>query len=826
MSNNTEDSDPEYLSSTDDDIDVDDDCSDEEHIYVKSKPSWTRRRLQSEDFTSADNKIIAVKSFSELSNKNPTLTIKELLVIYKSMFSRTLDVGCKWIIDEIEKTILLSRNPDLIRVTKVCDDLKSSLNLEEEEEEEDEDEEEDSEDEEEIDDLVEDSEEGDEECEGIEIEIEEGTANIIMALLAASGKLGKQEGEKDTDNLTTFKKLLTTAVKSDNDTIKFFKELPDEKQKQYIDMITVFKDKSNNKSDLPYLFRLMELDIDDGTKQTIFDNITSFDRLSPSASEYNKRLNLINGIKRLPFGKMTKLPDDLVEAIASCQSNPGDKRKRSNDKMIAYLQKTSKNIDEKIYGHKETKNQTMRLIASMVSTGGSSKGGQCFALCGPPGTGKTQIAGEIAKALGRSFINFNLSGASDGDDLVGHNYAYEGALYGGIARSMMKAGVEDPVLLFDELDKVSKTAKGLEIINVLVHATDSTQNAKFQDKYFAGINIDLSKVVMIFSFNDRSEISPILLDRMKIIKVGGYKIYDKVVIAQKHLIPSIKKELGYNDCNYLFDDSVIRDMINQYTYEGGVRRLKELITDVMMEINLRKLTGQLVGGELPSSTMTITKSIIRDDIFKDRQYVRHIVPSETNQSGLVNGLWANAYGVGGLIPIEAHIIPTTSKFELLLTGMQGDVMQESMKVAKTVAWRLLPEDRKKQLMKKWKTEGPTGFHIHCPDGSTPKDGPSAGGAITTCIVSLMCDAKVDQTYAMTGEINLKGDITAIGGLEEKTFGALTAGIKTILYPLENKRDCDKIKEKFPELFDPTSTSYIKMIPISKIEEILDYVLIK
>ena len=183
-------------------------------------------------------------------------------------------------------------------------------------------------------------------------------------------------------------------------------------------------------------------------------------------------------------------------------------------------------------------------------------------------------------------------------------------------------------------------------------------------------------------------------------------------------------------------------------------------------------------------------------------------------------------GIGGLIPVEAHIIPSPVPFDLQLTGMQGDVMQESMKVAKTVAWNMLTPTLQTELRKNWKKSGPTGIHVHCPDGSTPKDGPSAGGAITTCLISLLRNIPIDQTYAMTGEINLQGKITAIGGLEEKTFGAITAGVKTVLYPKENQRDVDKIKEKFPELFDTNSKSYIRLIPVTCIEEILDKVLIK
>ena len=484
-------------------------------------------------------------------------------------------------------------------------------------------------------------------------------------------------------------------------------------------------------------------------------------------------------------------------------------------------------FDRVIYGHQETKNQVLRLIASTLVNRNESKGGERFALGGPPGTGKTQIAAEIAKAFGRPLVRINLAGSSNGDDLVGHGYTYEGSMPGKIVNSLIEAGCNDPVILFDELDKVSKTAKGDEINNVLIHITDSTQNHEFQDKYLSGINIDLSKAIMIFSFNDESNISPILLDRMKIINVDGYKIDDKVIIAQKHLIPSIKKDLGVKYTNYIFDDFILRDIINQYTFEGGVRKLKGLITDIFMELNLRRLTDKKVNDQDITDNMLITKELLRKDLFKDKRHVRHTMRSETNQVGLVNGLWANSYGIGGLIPVESYNIPTPTPFELQLTGMQGDVMKESMKVAKSVAWRLVDDTVKEKIRKDWKKVGPTGIHIHCPDGSTPKDGPSAGGAITTCLVSLMSDRKVNQNYAMTGEINLKGEITAIGGLEEKLFGAITAGIKTVLYPKENEIDMRKIKEKFPNIFDnkEINKNAIEVISVDRIEQILDKVLI-
>jgi ATP-dependent Lon protease len=490
--------------------------------------------------------------------------------------------------------------------------------------------------------------------------------------------------------------------------------------------------------------------------------------------------------------------------------------------MITYINNVKNRLDQVIYGHKESKNQALRLISSVIANN-TSKGGNVFAISGPPGVGKTQIAGEIARSLGRPYVKINLGGANNGDDLTGHGYTYEGSTPGRIATSLVTAGCMNPVLLFDELDKVSNTPKGNEINNILIHLTDDTQNSTFTDKYLTGVNLDLSKALMIFTFNDGSNISPILLDRMKIIKVDGYKIDDKIVIAQKHLIPNIEKDLGFpSSQKYCFEENVLRDLINQYTFEGGVRRLKQIITDILMELNLRRMSGVKVDGQMCEDIVTITKKMIKNDIFKDKHYIQHTMVSDLNQSGLVNGLWANSYGVGGIIPIQAHLIPTNNKFELQLTGMQGDVMKESMLVAKTVAWELLPDERKREIRKDWKLNGSSGVHIHCPDGSTPKDGPSAGAAITTCMFSLLTNAKVNQKVAMTGEINLKGSITEIGGLEEKIFGAITAGANTVLYPVDNQRDVDKIISKYPSL----STEHnMTLIPVSRIEEVLRHVII-
>ena len=819
------DSDPEYKpgdssddDSNDEDTQVrfeDEEFEEDEVIFIKTQPSWKRKRIDSEDYTSTENKKNAIKILKQLKDENPNITIDELV----KMFSLRKEQGISWAVNEIERirgtcnkfirfNTLISRLNQL-----VLDDETESLEEEE----------------------INDDDEKTTQENLQEIIINDDMPSILLTLFGV--RTGAESINKQTtstsllkdDPISRLHKLLssiTSTNEKEDEILTFFKGLNKEKQEYYLNLITELKiNNSNKNSEIPFLLQIAEAPIDISTKNTIFDHILNFQKLSSHSSEYNKKKNLIRIIKKLPFGRKSVLPIELKAAMLSYEQHNNKRMKKTNQDMINYLDSINTSMDKAIYGHSETKNQTMRLLASIISNG-SAKGGHCFALCGPPGTGKTQIAGEIAKALGRPCVKLNMGGASNGEDLVGHGYTYEGSVPGKIALSMIQAGCNDPVMIFDELDKVSRTAKGDEINNILIHITDSVQNMNFQDKYLAGINIDLSNVIMIFSFNDRSNISPILLDRMKIINVSGYKIDDKINIANKYLIHSINRDLGYKNSSYVFDEKILRDLVNQYTFEGGVRKLRELLTDIIMEINLRQMTGQKILNKDPFSIKKITKEMIKDDILKDKQFIKHTMVSETNQKGLVNGLWANSYGVGGLIPIEAHIIPSATQFELKLTGMQGDVMKESMNVAKTVAWRLLPETRKQELLKKWKKNGPTGIHIHCPDGSTPKDGPSAGGAITTCLLSVLSDTLVDQTYAMTGEINLKGEITAIGGLEEKIFGAITAGVKTVLYPKENERDAEKIRKKYPDIINKNSQRYINLLPVCKIEDILEKVLIK
>lgn len=247
-------------------------------------------------------------------------------------------------------------------------------------------------------------------------------------------------------------------------------------------------------------------------------------------------------------------------------------------------------MDSEVYGHQATKDQLVKILAHTITN--PQEGGNVFALQGPPGIGKTALIQDgISKALGRPFAFISLGGATDASFLEGHDFTYEGSQPGRIVEILQQAKCMNPVIYFDELDKVSETAKGDEIINILMHLTDSTQNSHFNDKYFGGINFDLSKAIIIFSFNEEHKVSRILRDRMKIIRVKGYKMLDKINIGRDYLIPKLIKQIGLDDIKLNITDELLEFMIDTYTNEGGVRKLKEMLNDIFLEINLRKLEG-------------------------------------------------------------------------------------------------------------------------------------------------------------------------------------------------------------------------------------------
>jgi endopeptidase La len=523
--------------------------------------------------------------------------------------------------------------------------------------------------------------------------------------------------------------------------------------------------------DVPYEDRVLATAMEEHAKIKAFEKAKA---AKSKGSESDKAEAWLNGILKLPFGK-------YVQESVTGESDRKD--------IKAHMEKVRGILDESVHGHEDAKQTLLRVVGQWISSGSSS--GEVLALQGPPGNGKTTFAKEgVAKALGRPFGFLPLGGITDSAYLLGHEYTYVGATWGRIADILMEAGCMNPVIYIDELDKVSQTEKGREIIGVLTHLTDSSQNEKFHDKYFSGINLDLSKALIVFSYNDESMIDPILKDRMITIRTKAHATKDKLVIAQDYLLPGILKTIGFNREDISIDNEDVKFIVENYTYEAGVRRLKEYLFQIVRELNLDRLLDP---------DFQLPHKIDRDTIIKclDEPKIRFTKIPEKPLLGTVNGLFATSAGLGGLTIIQTFKTLSKNMFELKLTGSQGDVMQESMKTALTVAQNLLPESAKKEIQE----NGSFGLHIHVPEAAQPKDGPSAGGAITVSIISRILGIPIKNDVAMTGEIDLRGSITAIGGLNYKLKGAKDAGATQVFCPKENEKDLEKIKKESPELFD-------------------------
>jgi len=486
-----------------------------------------------------------------------------------------------------------------------------------------------------------------------------------------------------------------------------------------------------------------------------------------------------------------------------------------------YLTNVTTTLDKAVYGHTNAKRQLERIIGQWVN--GENKG-YCFGFEGPPGVGKTSLAKKgiadclkDAEGVSRPFAFIAIGGSANGSTLEGHNYTYVGSTWGKIVDILMETKCMNPIIFIDELDKVSKTEHGKEIISILTHLVDPTQNDSFQDKYFNGIDIDVSNILFVFSYNDANLIDKILLDRIHRIKFDNLSLDDKIIITKQFILPEIYIKMGLQDI-VIIGEEEIEYIIEEYTAESGVRKLKELMFDIVGEINLEMLKTTIfynnsIEHKKYNFPINITKHDIREKYLKDCDEVKQARIHTTSAVGIISGLWANSLGKGGVLPIEANYFPASTFLDLKLTGMQGDVMKESMNVAKTLAWTLLPEDNKKLL----EADKHIGMHIHLPEGATPKDGPSAGTAITVVMYSLLMQKKIKHDVAITGEICLSGRVTAIGGLELKILGGIKAGVKTFLFPQDNWKDFIKIQNKYGEkrLFKD-----IKFIPVAHIDAVL------
>jgi ATP-dependent Lon protease len=492
-----------------------------------------------------------------------------------------------------------------------------------------------------------------------------------------------------------------------------------------------------------------------------------------------------------------------------------------------YLKKVRENLNNCVYGHNESKGQLEKLIAQWIN---GKMEGTVFGFQGPPGTGKTTLAKKgLAKCLldadgnPRPIGFLPLGGSTNGAILEGHSYTYMGAVWGRIVDILMETKCMNPIIYIDELDKVSQTEYGREIIGILTHLTDSSQNNEFSDKYFAGIKFDLSKVLFVFSYNDSNLIDRILRDRIMEIQVKGLSKMEKIHIVEDYSMPEILDTVGYRKGDIVIDKEMIKFIIDTYTNEAGVRKLNEKIFEIVRDINLKRITDDNI--KLP---YLVSKEYI-EELFSDRPKVQIKRIAKSPQVGFVNGLYATTTGLGGLTIIECVKTPSERKLALELTGQQGDIMKESMLCAKTLAWNLIPKSAKKEINEEFEMIGVFGLHIHCPEASMPKDGPSAGIAITTAILSRLCGVAVRNNIAMTGEIDLYGNVHQIGGLDAKLEGAIKAGVDTVLIPHDNLEDYEKIIKKRRSLQDENVGDEIfnlTVIPVKTIGDVLKLALVK
>ena len=582
-----------------------------------------------------------------------------------------------------------------------------------------------------------------------------------------------------------------------------------------------------------------------GDKKKIVSNIKFLDNIlkkhNKSRTKYShlnkdEMCEHINGVVDFYNKEKDKtiINDIVIEFNSVANMNPilsnveikTDIKKINSDmkEITDYMTEVKTTLDKAVYGHDKAKKQIERIIGQWIN---GEQDGYCFGFEGPPGVGKTSLAKrglsdclKDDKGVSRPFAMIQMGGDSNGSTLHGHNYTYVGSTWGSIVQILIDKKCMNPIIFIDEVDKISRTENGKEIVGILTHLLDPAQNDCFQDKYFTGIELDLSKALFILSYNDASAIDKILLDRVHRIKFESLSLEDKLVISKTHILPEVYKKMGLEDM-IKFDDEVLKFIIDEYTCESGVRKLKEILFEIIGEINLDVLKNNDKEHNFP---IIITITDIKTKYFKDkREIIIRKVPDES-LVGYANGMYATSLGNGGTLPIHAKFFPSEQFLELKLTGLQQDVMKESMHVALTVAWNLTPETKKQSVRKLYDGEhNKCGINIHPGDGSVQKDGPSAGGIITLVLYSLLNDLPIKARFAMTGEIQMSGHITAIGGLNHKILGSLKAGVKEFIYPKENKKDFDDFYEKYK---DDERLKDIKFYEVDHISEALDLIIEK
>ena len=496
--------------------------------------------------------------------------------------------------------------------------------------------------------------------------------------------------------------------------------------------------------------RVKDADIPKEVREKLEAEIKKLTKMQPFSAESSVIRNYIEAVLDLPWNKETK---DVLD-----------------------LKKASEILERDHYGLKDAKEKVLDYLA--VKTLNPSMNGAILCLSGPPGIGKTSLVKSIAESMGRKFVRVSLGGVRDEAEIRGHRRTYVGSMPGKIMKAMKEAGTKNPVILLDEIDKMSNDYKG-DPASAMLEVLDPEQNKSFEDHYI-DMPFDLSKVFFVATANDLRTVSAPLRDRMDILQLSSYTEFEKLHIAQNFLLKQAQKENGLANIDIKIPDKVMFKLIDEYTREAGVRNLKREIINIC-----RKLAREVVEKDVKKFNLKPTDL---EKYLGKAKFRPEKSRKATGKIGVVNGLAWTA--VGG-VTLDVQGVDTPGKGEVTLTGTLGNVMKESASVAMTYV---------KANLKKYPPKDKDFFkdrtiHLHFPEGATPKDGPSAGITITTAIVSVLTNKKVRQDIAMTGEITITGDVLAIGGVREKVIGAHRAGIKEVILPEDNRVDTDEIPDE-------------------------------
>jgi ATP-dependent Lon protease len=495
-------------------------------------------------------------------------------------------------------------------------------------------------------------------------------------------------------------------------------------------------------------------------------------QMSPMSAEATVVRNYLDWIISLPWDKRTRVKKDIKLA--------------------------KKILDKDHYGLEKVKERILEYLAVQQRT--KKVKGPIVCLVGPPGVGKTSLGQSIARATNRNFVRMSLGGVRDESEIRGHRRTYIGALPGKVIQGLKKANSGNPLFLLDEVDKLGNDWRG-DPSAALLEVLDPEQNSTFNDHYLE-LDYDLSDVLFICTANSTANMPRPLMDRMEIIRLSGYTEDEKLEIVKRHLLKKQTEAAGLKRGEFSINDGAIRDLIRYYTREAGVRSLEREIANLA-----RKAIKEI----LMKGRKEIRISPRNLERYAGVKKFHYGAIDEEDRVGVVNGLAYTEFG-GDLLSIEAVTIPGKDG-KVSTTGNLKEVMKESITVAE-----MLMKSRAKQLGIKYEELNKTNIHVHVPEGATPKDGPSAGAAMTTAIVSALTGIPVRKDVAMTGEVNLRGYVTAIGGLKEKMLAAHRGGIKTVLIPKENEKDLAEIPDKVKK--------GLKIIPVNRIEQVLALALVR